>query len=881
MKIFIKQRFLLILFLIGSIQISAQEAPYLDTSLPIEKRVEDLIDRMTLEEKISQLKDRSPAIPHLGIEKYGWWNECLHGVARAGYATVFPQSISVAASFDTDLMFRIGTVISDEGRAKYHDFLRKGQPGIYHGLTFWSPNINIFRDPRWGRGHETYGEDPYLTGQLANQFIKGIQGDHPKYFKAIATSKHYAVHSGPEPLRHVFDANVSDRDLHETYLPAFRTTVLDGKVYSVMGAYNRFRGESCSAHSFLMDEILRKTWDFEGYVVSDCGAIRDIYRDHKITETAAQAAALGVIRGCDLNCGNTYPHLKKAIDSNYVTEKDIDLVLSRLLTARFRLGMFDSDEKVPFASIPLSVVCNDEHRALAREAAQKSVVLLKNNNNILPLSKDVKRIAVIGPNANNFEALIGNYTGVPKNPVTVFDGVKNKMHPKAEVIYAPGCHLAEKKYNLEPIPSCFLETEDGKQGVIGEYFDNADLKGEPVYTKIDDDINFYWEGGTPSPHLKDDNFSIRWTGYVVPPVSGEYSIGTWSMPKVQIIFDGEELFNYNVIHHSLHKERRLQLEAGKRYKVEMNYYNHYGDAEAKLLWCMPNPNILNEAVELAKSADVVILALGLSQRLEGEQMRVEIEGFKGGDRLHLDLPKQQRELMKAMVETGKPVVLTLLAGSALSINWANEHVDAILTAGYPGEEGGNAIADILFGDYNPAGRLPMTYYKSVDQLPPFENYDMKGRTYRYFDGEPLYPFGYGLSYTNFEYSNMVVDSKAKVGEDVKVSCTITNNGNHDGEEVVQLYLKDIEASTPRPKHQLEEFKRIFLKAGESKTVEFTLKARQFSMINEKGNRVIEPGKFEIYLGGQQPGFEGRLKVSNSNVISKLLSLKGTEVELGH
>ena len=874
----ILQLFLLMSF---CLQLPAQSKKYLDTSLPLEERVEDLISQMTLEEKISQIKDRAVAIPHLDIEKYGWWNECLHGVARAGYATVFPQSISVAASFDKELMHKIGTVISDEGRAKYHDFLRKGQPGIYHGLNYWSPNINIFRDPRWGRGHETYGEDPYLTGLMAGEFIKGIQGNHPKYFKAIATSKHYAVHSGPEPLRHVFDVDVSDRDLHETYLPAFRHTVVDAKVYSIMGAYNRFRGESCSAHEYLMDSLLRKTWEFDGFIVSDCGAIRDIYRDHKIVDTPEEAAALAVLRGLDLNCGNTYPHLKTAVEKGLLSEEDINIVLRRVFIARFKLGMFDSDNEVPFTSMPMSVVCNDEHRALAREAAQKSIVLLKNNNNILPLSKDTRKIAVIGPNANNFEALIGNYTGVPKNPVTVYDGIKNKMHPKAEVNYAPGCHLAESKYNLEPIPSCYLQTEDGKQGVIGEYFNNKDMEGMPLFVKRDDNINFYWEGNTPSPRLTDDDFSIRWTGYLVPPVSGEYSIGVWSMPHVKLYFEGEKKIDFNVIHHSLHAERRVELEAGKRYKVVVEYFNYYGDADANLLWSVPNPNLQQEAVELAKNSDVVILALGLSQRLEGEQMRVEIEGFKGGDRLHLDLPKQQRELMHAIEATGKPVILTLLAGSALSINWANENVDAILTAGYPGEEGGNAIADVLFGDYSPAGKLPITYYKSVDQLPDFENYDMKGRTYRYFEGEPLYPFGYGLSYSTFKYSNLTITKSINCGEPITVKFDITNTGDTESDEVIQLYLKDLEASTPRPTHQLEGFKRIHLKAGEKQNIEMEILPRQMSMINKTGERVIEPGDFKVFIGGQQPGFEGNLKAPQSNLLNGTFSVKGSVVKLQH
>ena len=849
---------------------------YQDYSLPIEERVQSLVSEMTLEEKIDQMVYRAPAIDRLGVPAYNWWNECLHGVARSGYATVFPQSISIAASWDNDLLFRVSTAISDEARAKYHEYQRLGLRGMYQGLTFWSPNINIFRDPRWGRGHETYGEDPFLTGQLGAQFVKGLQGDNPDYLKVVATAKHYAVHSGPEPGRHKFNAVVSERDLHETYLPAFRTLVKDANVYSVMGAYNQFRGYPCCANPIL-DGILRSEWGFEGYVVSDCGAISDFYRHQNYSKDAAEAAAAAVIGGTELNCGSTYPALKEAIERGIITEKDIDKAVERLFTARFKLGMFDPDNMVPYAQIPINVNASDIHSTLAREASQKSIVLLKNSNNTLPLSKNLKSIAVIGPNADNWEALVGNYNGIPKNPVTVLQGIKNKVEPQVKVKYAEGADLADGIHNMLPIPSIYLTTPDGKQGVKGEYFANNNFQGEPLFTRIDDNIDFYWELGAPDPRLPINDFSIRWTGEILAPVSGTYQIGAWAMPELKLTLDGKEIINKRSEHHAFYKEYTVDLEAGKKYAFVYEFKNWYGDSDAKLLWQVPNKNRLNDAVDLAESADAVVLVLGLSQRLEGEEMSIKVEGFNGGDRTNLKLPATQVELMKAVEATGTPTILVLLNGSALAINWANDHLGAILSAGYAGQEGGNAIADVLFGDYNPAGRLPVTYYKSVDQLPDFENYDMAGRTYRYFTDTPLYPFGFGLSYTNFTYSGLRVSEKINTGDKISVSVTVTNTGKMDGDEVVQLYLKDEKASTPRPIHQLEGFKRIHLAVGESKEVSFKVDARQLSMIDKKEKRVIEPGWFTVYVGGKQPGLDGQesnnLKSTRFKVSGKVLEIE--------
>jgi len=859
-----------------SAQKPAGTFPFQNPALSLEERVNDLVSRMTLREKADQLLYTAPAIPRLGIPSYNWWNEALHGVARAGYATVFPQSITIANSWDEGLMYNVASAISDEARAKYHEFQRRGKTGIYQGLTFWSPNINIFRDPRWGRGHETYGEDPFLTGRMGYQFVKGLQGDDPKYLKVVATAKHYAVHSGPEPLRHSFNAKVSEVDLRETYLPAFRTLVMDAGAYSVMGAYNMFRDFPCCANPILYG-ILRNEWGFKGYIVSDCWAISDFYKYTKFAKDAAEAAAQAVKAGTDLECGVDYRNLMTAFDRGLLTEADIDIAVKRVYTARFKLGMFDPDNIVPYAQIPFFVNCSDYNNTLSRIAAQKSVVLLKNQNNILPLSKAIKTIAVIGPNADNFESLIGNYNGIPKDPVTVLKGIKNKLKPETKIIYTEGSDLAEGIHNLTVIPSRYLQTPDGRQGAYGEYFNNRDMTGEPSFTRVDDQINFYWEHLTPRVDLPDDDFGVKWTTYLVPPVSGTYALGSWGSSGYEILLEGKRIISERNEHHAFHKEYSAELQAGKKYKIEVLYRNYSGDADMKLLWATPRPNLIQKAVSAAKEADAVVLVLGLSQRLEGEEMPIQIEGFLGGDRTNLNLPAVQEQLLDAVAGAGKPVVVVLMNGGALSVNKAQEKASAILLAGYPGQQGGNALADVLFGDCNPAGRLPVTYYKSIDQIPAFENYDMTGKTYRYFNQEPLYPFGYGLSYTTFGYSNLSVPEKIIAGEKVKISVTVTNTGKVAGDEVVQLYLTDEKASTPRPVRQLEGFRRITLVPGESKVVEFTLEPRQFSIINKKDKRVIEPGYFNITVGGKQPGFKGYLDPQCTQVLTGRIRLTGKEV----
>ena len=843
----------------------------MNPALPIEVRVDDLVARMTLEEKISQTLNSAPAIPRLGIPAYDWWNEALHGVARAGIATVFPQAIGLAAVWDEDHMLAVATAISDEARAKYHEAVRQGQRGRYQGLTFWSPNINIFRDPRWGRGMETYGEDPFLTGRLGIAFIKGLQGNDPKYFKVIATSKHYAVHSGPEPKRHVFDAQATDRDLYETYLPHFKDTVTEGNVYSVMGAYNRFRGESASAHKFLLQDLLRDKWGFKGYVVSDCGAIRDIYANHKIVLTAEAASALGIKRGCDLDCGTEYKALAAAIRQGILTEKELDVSVKRLFTARMRLGMFDPPEMVKWAQIPYSVNDSPKHARLAEETARKSVVLLKNNG-ALPLRKDLKTIAVIGPNADDPEILLGNYNGTPSHPVTPLAGIRSKVGPSAAVLYARGCDVAEGMLSYEPVPDKTLSTSvngETRSGVTVEFFNNLQFEGKPVRTGISPNIKAAWGNDAPYSELIDNQFSVRWSGQITAAQAGKYSLRV-AGGFGRLTVDGKQLGGMMAP-----APQSVTLEAGKSYPIVVEMADRFGGMNVELQWSLRDRDYTAEAVAAARKADVALLFLGLSPRLEGEEMRVQVAGFSGGDRLTIDLPKPQEDLMRAVAATRTPTVLVLLNGSALAINWADANIPAVLETWYPGQAAGTAIADVLFGDYNPAGRLPVTFYKSVDQLPPFEDYSMSGRTYKYFTGTPLYPFGHGLSYTKFEYRDLAVPESVKAGDSVQVSVTVANTGSRDGDEVVQLYIADREASAPVPIRKLAGFRRISLKAGEKKKVSFSIQPRELSLITDDTRRIIEPGVFDISVGGKQPGFKGTADASTTTVVTGQITVTGS------
>lgn len=830
---------------------------YKDPKQPLEKRVGDLLSRMTLEEKASQLFSQSPAIDRLGIPAYDWWNECLHGVARSGVATVFPETIGIAATWDTNLLFHVATAISDEARAKHEEFVRRGKRGIYQGLTFWTPNINIFRDPRWGRGMETYGEDPYLTGRMSVQFIRGLQGDDPHYLKTIATAKHYAVHSGPESTRHTVDVVVDEHDLRDTYLPQFEAAIREGGARSVMCAYNSVNGEPACSNNRLLDEILRKEWSFTGYVVSDCGAVGDIYQGHKAAKTAQEGVSKAVQAGTDLDCGLEYENIVPAVRSGLLPEKDVDTSVRRLLTARFRLGMFDPPWMVKWTKIPYSVNDSPQHAALALETARKSIVLLKNEGNLLPLSKAVKTVAVIGPNADSVEVLLGNYNGEPSHPVTPLAGIRAKVSKNTRVLYARGSDLATNMPVFETVPSSVLipsPDASGQHGLVGEYFNTANFNGKayigkafvsqamrkaavippdpkPLFTRIDPQVEFDWKAGAPRAGMDDDNFGVRWTGFLVPNVSGKFQLGATGLNAFEVYLDGKQIARRDGVHERAYAYDTVDLEAGQKYAIRLDYHEVLGDADIRMVWAPTHADYTDEALAAARQADVVLMLLGLSPRLEGEEMKVEVPGFQGGDRVSLDLPQVQEELLKQISALGKPVVLVMLNGSAVAVNWAKEHVPAIVELWYPGQAGGTALADVLFGDANPGGRLPVTFYKSADQLPPFDDYKMEGRTYRYFKGEPLYPFGYGLSYTTFRYSKLTVPAEVKSRAYMKVSMEVENSGKREGDEVVELYVK-------REVRSLEGFQRVSLKPGEKRIIEFSLSPRQ-----------VGTGEVEISVGG--------------------------------
>ena len=824
--------------------------PWFNAELGTEARLDSLLSAMTLDEKVAQMMNDAPAIERLGVPAYNWWNECLHGVARSGRATVFPQAIGMAATWDENEMLRLASVISDEARAKHQEFLRRGKHGIYQGLTFWTPNINIFRDPRWGRGMETYGEDPFLAGSLAIQFVKGMQGDDPKYLKTVATVKHFAVHSGPEPARHTFDAKIDERDLRETYLEHFRRVITEANAYSAMCAYNRVDGQACCGSSRLLNDIMRHEWGFEGYVVSDCGAVGDIYKSHKVVDTAPEAAALAVKSGTDLNCGRTYHALVKAVEQGLLTEDDIDVAVRRLFRARIKLGMFDPPALVPYAQIPYSVVDSKEHQAEALTVAHKSMVLLKNENNLLPLDKNVGTVAVIGPNADDVGVLLGNYNGIPSNPITPLQGIRDKIG-KDNVLYALGCEWAKNLPVFEVIPASAFKTPDGQPGLKAEIFNNNKFSGEPAATRIDKNIDFNWWDGAPIDSLDDDNFGVRWSGKLVVPKDGWYVLGAEGFNGFRVKLEGKDLLRFRGVHESRKVYKEVVLKAGVEYDLQVEFFDFHGDASMHLLWSTPGHDYKAAAMAAAEKADVVLMFMGLSPRLEGEEMKVEVEGFKGGDRLTLNLPKIQRELMQSIAALGKPTVLVLLNGSAVSINWAAKNVPAILEAWYPGQAAGAAIADVLFGDYNPAGRLPVTFYKSVDDLPPFDDYAMAGHTYRYFSGEPLFPFGYGLSFSTFEYSDVRMPAEINGDEAFEVSALVKNSGSRDGEEVAQLYVTDDEASVAVPVRSLKGFSRIFLRAGEEQRVVFKLTPYDLSLLDKDYRRVVEPGDFTISIGGGQ------------------------------
>ncbi len=836
---------------------SSSAAPYQNPSLSIDARVDDLISRMTLEEKASQLVNQARAIPRLQVPAYDWWSEALHGVANAGTATVFPEPIGLAATFDDALIHQMAIVIGTEGRAKHNQAVRAGRRDIMEGLDFWSPNINIFRDPRWGRGQETYGEDPFLTGRMGVAFVTGLQGDDPKYYRVISTPKHFAVHSGPEPARHSMDVKVSKHDMEDTYLPAFRATVTEGKAGSVMCAYNRVNAQPACANDFLLVDQLRGAWKFNGYVVSDCDAVADIFNGHHFTKSMAEAGAVSLKKGMDNECADffrkardnsDYAKFLDAVHQGLLTEKDIDVALKRTLTARFRLGLFDPPEMVKYAQTPDSEIDSEPHRELALKLARESMVLLKNDG-ALPLAKGIKKIAVLGPLAESSRVLQGNYNGTPSRSTTALDGIR-KQFASAEVTYAPGMNFLRTE---QLIPSSVLSTDDGQPGLKGEYFDNRDFDGKPRLVRVDKAIDlqrFHPERSSIAPPPGMTDFSVRWTGFLTPVESGDYQIGNvGSMNRLWL--DGKLIVDDFVLHDPKPTKVTLPLEKGKRYAVKLEYGQ--GGTGLRFVWLRLVANPIPEAVALAKDADAVVAVVGITSQLEGEEMKVDVPGFLGGDRTKIDLPKEEEDLLQALGATGKPLIVVLMNGSALAVNWANDHANAILDAWYSGEEGGTAIAETLAGANNPSGRLAVTFYKGVEQLPPFEDYSMKNRTYRYFEGQPLYPFGYGLSYSKFEYSNLKLSTNAlSAGDELAADVDVKNASGPDGDEVVQLYL-----SFPRlpgaPLRALRGFTRVHLTPGESQRVHLEVKPRDLSFVNESGDRVIEAGAYSISAGGGQPG----------------------------
>ena len=832
--------------------------PFQNPDLPLDQRVDDLVSRLTLAEKVSQMLNASPAIDRLGIPAYNWWNEALHGVARTGLkTTVFPQAIGMAATFDKEAMLTMATMTADEARAVHQEYVRRGERGIYQGLTFWTPNINIFRDPRWGRGQETYGEDPYLTGQLGAALVKGFQGDDPKYYKITACAKHFAVHSGPEQLRHEFDAKISDYDLWDTYLPAFRDLIVDAKVAGVMCAYNAYAGQPCCGSDKLMTSILYNKWQFKGYVTSDCDGINDFWQHHKTDPDAATAAANAVLHGTDIECATgklfTYNSLLEAVQKKLIAEQQLDVSVKRLYKIRFQLGMFDPVERVKYAQIPLSVVESAPHQAHALKMARESVVLLKNERNVLPLRKDLRKIAVLGPNADIESVQLGNYNGFPTDIVTPLEGIRAKVGQSTEVVYVQGVDYASNVV-YEPFDINKSLAYNGQPGFHAEYFKGTDLAGPAVATRQEAGLDRYLANVNLeiAPGLLAENVSARYLTTFTPDKTEQLALQITGDDGYRLFVDNKLVLDAWASHGASTNQYVLNATAGKKLEIKLEYFQT--DRRTILKFSGAHVVPMNAANILAKvkDADALIFVGGISPKLEGEEMKVKVPGFSGGDRTTIGLPQVQTDLLKVLHSTGKPVVLALMTGSAIATPWEAANLPAILNSWYGGQAAGTALADVLFGDYNPAGRLPVTFYKSETQLPAFDNYSMAGRTYRYFTGEPLFPFGHGLSYTTFKYSSLKVLSKAATGQPLSVSVEVQNTGKRAGDEVVQLYVRHPAAQGRVARHALEGFRRLNLAPGAKQTVQFTLTPRQLSRLDAQAQRLELAEKVQLFVGGGQP-----------------------------
>ncbi len=837
---------------VGSYAQPGNQLPFQNPALSFEARVNDLVSRLTLEEKVAQMLNATPAIERLGIPAYEWWNEVLHGVARTPYkVTVFPQAIAMAATFDTAALRQMADISATEGRAVFNLANEQGKAGHrYVGLTYWTPNINIFRDPRWGRGQETYGEDPFLTAMLGISFVNGLQGDDPKYWKAAACAKHFAVHSGPEPLRHNFNVSPEPYDLWNTYLPAFKDLITKTDVAGVMCAYNAYKGQPCCGSDELMNDILRRQWNFKGYVTSDCGGIDDFFKKHKTHAGPLEASVDAVLHGTDVECGHeAYKSLVEAVRTGKIKESSIDESVKRLFMVRFRLGMFDPSSMLPFGQTTGNVLESPAHKAHALKMARESIVLLKNSNQTLPLSKKIKTIAVVGPNVNNELAVLGNYSGTPSEIVTPLKGIQNKLGKQVNVMYEQGVNFTnDSLFTSFTGIQCF--SWQGQNGFAAEYFNNRQLKGQPFTTRVEPEVNHEWqEGEVFLENTKALEFSARYsTDFKAIDTITTFELG--GDDGYRLLIDSVEVINGWKNSAGSAKTFRFATVKGKTYRIVIEYFQAGGKASIHFnIGKFAKTDFAALATRL-KKADAIVFVGGISPQLEGESMRVDYPGFKGGDRTTIMLPAVQTELMKALQATGKPVVFVMMTGSAIAIHWEDENIPAIVNAWYGGQDAGTALADVLFGDYNPSGRLPVTFYKNDSDLPDFSDYSMSNRTYRYFKGEALYPFGHGLSYTRFEYSDLKIPGNASKSNTIPVSVTVKNAGKTDGDEVVQLYVTGSVGNAPI--RSLRAFKRITLKAGEQKTLDFILTQEDVYVYDEKGNKIPFTGQVSITAGGSQP-----------------------------
>ena len=842
--------FLLTGLLMASMMVVAQTLPYQNPNLSAKERAKDLCSRLTLEEKAQLMLDESPAIPRLGIKKFFWWSEALHGAANMGNVTVFPEPVAMASSFNPSLLYKVFDAASTEFRAQYNRRMYdlKGEDEKFHSLSVWTPNVNIFRDPRWGRGQETYGEDPYLTSVMGTQVVRGLQGpEDAKYRKLWACAKHYAVHSGPEYTRHSANlTDVSPRDMWETYMPAFKTLVQDAKVREVMCAYQRLDDDPCCGSQRLLQTILRDEWGFQYLVVSDCGAVSDFYESHKSSSSPVHASAKATIAGTDVECGYGYAYrsIPEAVKRGYITEAEVDKHVIRLLEGRFDLGEMDDPSLVEWSKIPYSAMDSKEHRAIALDMARQTIVLLQNKNNILPLQKNKEKIAVIGPNADNEPMMWGNYNGTPNHTITILDGIKTKQK---KLFYDAGCDLTYDK-----VMECLMASQcsfEGKKGMKGTFWNNRRMEGKPVttqyYTKPLAVTTFGMHNFAPGVQLED--FSCKYETVFTPNEAGEYVVNVDGCGQFELYIDGERKFHHRIWRTTPNRVA-IQAEKGKSYNIEVRFAHvHTYNANLAINVAKEHPIDYQQLISQLKGIDKVIFVGGISSALEGEEMPVEIDGFKGGDRTHIELPKVQRDFLKALKAAGKKVIFVNCSGSAIALLPETETCDAIVQAWYPGQEGGTAVADVLFGDYNPSGKLPVTFYKSSDQLPDYEDYSMKGRTYRYFT-DALFPFGFGLSYTDFMIKSAKVEKKGTTSTDWTLTAEVANTGMRDGSEIVQLYIRNLQ-DPDGPLKSLRGFQRIDVKAGQTATAVIEINEKSFEFWDSETNTMrVKPGKYEILVG---------------------------------